>query len=217
MGRARDERRMPRSMAKRKAILAAATEMFLELGFGAASMDLIAKRAGVSKATVYKHFRGKEALFGAIIEARCRQLMAPLLTPEMRPNGLEATLLATANGFMDLLMDPAALALYRVVVAEAPRFPELARAFYENGPKRAIGSLADYLSREAAAGYFDIADPVRAAEQFFSLTSGYVHMRALLGIDVPRRGADVQEHVRRAVDTFLRAYGARTRRTAPPL
>ncbi len=201
-----DEPGRPRSAAKHEAILTAATEVFLERGFGAASMDLIARRAGVSKVTVYKHFGGKEALFGAIVEARCRRLMAPVLTPAARPNDLEATLLATATGFMDLLMDPSAVALYRLVVAEAPRFPELARAFYDNGPKRAIRSLADLLSEEAAAGRLDVGDPVRAAEQFFSLTSGYVHMRALLGIEVPRRGTDVQAQVRSAVDTFLRAY-----------
>lgn len=198
----------PRSEAKRCAILTAATEVFLELGFGAASMDSVAQRAEVSKATVYKHFGSKEMLFGALIRARCRETLSPLQIPETDANDLEATLRATARRFVGLIMDERAVSLYRVVVAEASRFPELARAFYENGPKQAIGSLADYLCEEAARGHLDIRDPTMAAEHFFSLLSGYVHVRALLGIGRCRQAADLDDHIAGAVDTFMRAFAS---------
>ena len=211
MARARCRLGRPRSEAKRQAILTAATEVFLDLGFGAASMDSVAQRAAVSKATVYKHFGSKEKLFGAIIESRCRALMSPLLTPEIRSNELEATLRAIADRFVDLIMDASALALYRVVIAEAPRFPELARVFYENGPEQAIGNLAGYLSEETERGHLVISDSVGAAEQFFSLLSGYVHVRALLGMGACRPTSDLTDHIAGVVRTFMRAFGACSR------
>ncbi len=198
----------PRSEEKRSAVLDAATEIFLERGFGAASMDAVAQRAGVSKATVYKHFGSKEQLFGAIVEARCRELLAPLVIPEIRENDPQSTLRAIAERFMDLILDDRALAFYRVVIAQSVRFPELARAFYENGPGRAIKSLADYLAEENARGRLAVSDPIRAAEQFFSLLSGYVHVRALLGMEPYRQAPDLDGHIAGAVETFLRAFKA---------
>jgi len=206
MARAESRLGRPRSAAKRRAILTAGTEIFLELGFGAASMDSVARRAAVSKATVYKHFGSKEKLFAAIIETRCRALISPLLTPEIRSNELEATLRAIADRFVELIMEESTLALYRVVIAEAPRFPELARVFYENGPERAIGSLADYLSEETARGHLEMSEATGAAEQFFSLLSGYVHVRALLGIGACRPSSDLNDHIAGVVGTFLRAF-----------
>ncbi len=198
--------RQRRARHKREAILEAATRVFLEAGYAGASMDAITREAGVSKATVYSHFAGKEALFGAIVEARSRDVLAPLLTTEIRSNEPAATLRAVGNRFLDLIMDGSALALHRLVIAEAVRFPELARVFYENGPERAIRSLASYLSEQAALGRLAIRDPIGAAEQFFSLLSGYVQARALLGIAPRSDGPDLKGHVSNAVETFLRAY-----------
>ena len=194
---------------KHDAILDAATVVFLNGGYAQASMDAIALEAGVSKATVYSHFGGKEALFGAIIEAQCRELMSPLLITDLREGNPEDTLRAVADRFMELVMSETALALYRVVMAEAPRFPLLAQAFYENGPARAITSLAAYLSEQADLGRLGISDPATAAEQFFSLLTGYLHVRTVLGI-APSPGApDLSQHIADTVDIFLRACGHR--------
>ncbi len=188
-------------------ILDAATEVFMRAGFAGASMDAITRTAGVSKATVYSHFPSKELLFGAIVRTRCAELLAPLRDADVPKRRPEVALAEIARGFVDLVMSEPALALYRVVLAEAPRFPELARVFYENGPAQAIASLAAYLEQEAERGRLDIADPVTAAEQFFNLLTGYPQMRALLGIERTPGRAKLDRHVKRTLAMFLRAYG----------
>lgn len=193
---------------KRHEILDAATKVFLRSGYAGASMDEITRTAGVSKATVYSHFAGKEALFGAIIEARCRDLISPLFSGETEREDPEQVLRSVAGRFMDLVLSETALALYRVVMAEAPRFPELARAFYDNGPARAIASLAGYLSGEAERGRLRISAPATAAEQFLGLLTGYLHVRTVLGIAPSPPAPQRAVHIDETVDMFLRAYGA---------
>src|SRR5258705_7717365 len=125
-------------------ILEAARRVFMTDGYGAASMDAIAKAAGVSKATVYAHFSGKDQLFAAIIAQQCRVHSAiPTLDDERAAP--EETLRALGRKFADLVLSPEVLDLYRIVVSETARFPELGRTLYETGPKRGIGRLAEYL------------------------------------------------------------------------
>ena len=193
---------------KRSVILKAATEVFLDVGFGAASMDVITKKAGVSKPTVYNHFGNKEKLFGAIIREQCHDLLFSLEDSEVPSNELELTLRKTAEHFLGLVMSEPILALYRVVIAEASRFPELAHVFYENGPEQTTENFAHYLCEQSEEGKLDISDYMRAAEQFFSLLSGHVHIRALLGIE-PHNEAEMENHINDTVDIFLQIYKRR--------
>ena len=198
--------KLPQSELKRDAILTAAVDVFLGCGFGAASMDSIAQRAGVSKATVYSHFGNKEKLFGAIIKAQCHELLIPLQTADIASTDLELTLRKIADHFMSLVINKAILALYRVVISEASRFPELARAFYKNGPEQTTRNFAHYLAEQAAHGDLEISDPMRAAEQFFSLLSGHVHIRALLGVESGNEVEEMSNHITAAIETFLHTY-----------
>ncbi len=209
MMKAQKKQKLPQREVKRKAILTAAKELFLHDGFGAASMDAITQKAGVSKPTVYNHFGNKESLFGAIIKDQCHDLLASLKESEAPSNDLELTLRKTAEHFQGLIMSEPILALYRVVMAEAPRFPELAHVFYENGPGQTTENFANYLSEQSKHGKLDIPDPTRAAEQFFSLLSGHVHMRALLGIKSPGDSSKLEDHIANTIETFLRAYRPR--------
>lgn len=206
MAQTQEKPDLPQREVKRKAILTAAVEVFLGAGFGLASMDAIAQRAGVSKATVYSHFGNKQKLFGAIIKALCHDLFTPLQTSETGANNLELTLRRIAEHFLCLIMDAQILALYRVVIAESCRFPEFAHIFYENGPGQTAENFAPYLCKQTELGHLDIADPRRAAEQFFSLLSGHVHTRALLGVESHIEAEEMDKHITSAVATFLRAY-----------
>jgi len=201
-----DQRPHGRAGLKRNAILDAATDIFLSTGYAAASMDAISQAAGVSKATVYNHFVGKEALFGAIIEAQCQTLLSPLMTSGIRTREPNVALRAIADRFIELVMSETALALYRVVMAEAPRFPELAHVFYDNGPAQAISGLAAYLSEQSDLGRLDISDATTAAEQFLSLLTGYPHVRTILGVTPSPRAQEISRHIASTVDVFLRAY-----------
>lgn len=198
----------PRSRQKIEAILDAATRVFLRRGYANASMDAIAGEAGVSKTTVYSHFGSKEALFGAIIEERCRRRLAPVAAGPRGAGEPRAALAAVAEEIMEAMVAPDSLALYRVIIAEAPRFPDLGRITHQHGARAAIRSLARYLAEQTALGRLAVDDAELAAEQFFGIVMGFVQLRALLGVEprpAPERAA---RHIRRAVDTFLAAYRA---------
>lgn len=186
--------------SKQERILEAAADTFMELGYGGASMDEITRRAGVSKATVYAHFAGKEELFSQVVGRACRQAFEGAI--DGTADDVAATLLAIATRHSRLLLSPRTLAIYRTVVAEAPRFPELGRLFYEAGPGRVRATIAALLARAAARGELDVPDPEAAAERFFGMVAGHNHLRAVLCIAPPERDETPEEVVRR----FLRAY-----------
>jgi len=194
---------------KAQQILHAAAEIFMEQGYGAASMDAIARAAGVSKATLYAHFSGKEELFAAIVGCECRRHTETLSAPDIDQSDVRATLTQIGRNFLDLLLSPRALAIYRIVVAEAPRFPELGRAYYASGPAVVLDRLAAYLHGVATRGLLAVPDPRRAAEQFVGMLRGPLHLRRLLGIAGEPPTDDIDRAVKSAVDVFLRAHAAR--------
>jgi TetR/AcrR family transcriptional repressor of mexJK operon len=195
------QRRAP----KRDAILDAAQSTFLELGYAAASMDLVAARAGVSKATIYAHFAGKGALFAAIVQRRCER---EFLNADAWPAGADArtTLHAVGAHLLELLMSPETVALYRVVVSEAARQPDLAAAFWDSGPSRGRARMIELFADLAARGQLAVPDPWVAADQFVGMLRSEVFFRALLGLP-PTEGRDAAATVAAAVETMLKAYG----------
>lgn len=195
-----------RKARSKKAILDAATAVFLRHGYGGSSMDAIARAAGVSKQTVYHHFGSKEALFGAIVRARCDHLLGPLAAIDVRAQGPRAALLSLAARFVEVLLTPSSLALYRVLMAEAVRFPELGRISYLSGPAVAVETLAHYLADQTRLGRLAVAEPRLAAEQFFGALTGHLQIRALLGVDERPSQRTVERAIEHAVDTFLRAF-----------
>src|SRR5579872_4464968 len=166
--------------SKAETILAAAEVAFLESGFGAASMDRIARDAGASKATVYAHFTSKEELFGAVVAHVSRRRFGGFSAEALDPSDIEASLLTIARRFLDLILSPEAIALNRIIVGEVTRFPALAEVFWEAGPERTRGQIEAFLRRAAAAGSLVLPDPRAAAEQFAALVRGEVHYRSLL-------------------------------------
>jgi TetR/AcrR family transcriptional repressor of mexJK operon len=203
-----------RDQTKREAILRAATRVFLDEGYDGASMDAIASRAGVSKATVYGHFGSKEALFEAIIRDLTRTLIRLPMGSPASANPAE-TLTALARRFVEILLDPASLALYRVLIAAAPRNATLARISYRTGAETIVRELAEYLANETARGTLAVADPTLAAEQFFGQLRGHLQLRALLRVEDRPPQKTLERFVDTAVAAFLRAYaptGARRTR-----
>lgn len=193
-------------LPKREVILGAATRAFLDLGYGAASMDTIARAAGVSKQTIYSHFGGKAALFEAIILERCDSLLETLPPVADNQSDPEATLRAVASRLLELMLTPEFVARFRVVMAESGRFPELAEVYYRSGPERATTRLADYLARLHRQGRLGVPDPYLAASQFFGMIWGGLFLRHVLGVGVPPKSEDIERHVRTAVRGFLVAH-----------
>jgi len=191
---------------KRGAILDAATRVFLGASYGAASMDAIAREAGVSKQTVYSHFGAKNVLYGAVIHEKCSQLMAPLLTAEHHGAAPEKALLGVATRFLKLILAEGNMAHYRAVVAESGRFPELAEAYYMAGPKKAVENLADYLSHMDGEGSLKVADPLGSARLFFAMLRGDLYMRRLLRMAPEPTCGGIEAAAGQAVGVFLDAH-----------
>ena len=132
----RSERSEAPTAGKAESILAAAKRTFLQRGFGAVSMDAIAREAGVSKATVYAHFAGKEELFGAVIGRECERFLASFSAGELDPGDVRASLTVLGRRFLELVLSPDGLALHRIILAEVTRFPMLGEVFWRAGPER---------------------------------------------------------------------------------
>jgi AcrR family transcriptional regulator len=195
-----------RSRAKGRQILDAAARLFLAQGYGATSMDAIAREAAVSKATLYAHYKGKDELFAEMIAIRAAQHSTASTALDRDGEDIRQQLLRIADDHVALLLSPDALGIYRVVLAEVTRFPELGRAFYESGVRLRHGQMVDYLTRAVARGALLIDEPRRAAGEFFGMIGGHLQMHALLGLGVEFSPEDRAAIVGHAVDTFLRAY-----------
>jgi len=191
--------------AKKLAVLKAALRLFLEQGFGATSMDAIAREAGVSKATLYAHVKSKEELFAAITATCAEQLLAAHTAFE-HESDIRAALLRFGREHVALLLSPEGAAMYRIVIAEAPRFPELGQAFYEHGPAIRLRALVEYLQKADAAGVLSVDNASLAAGEFVGMLGGTVHLRTMLGHADEISAAEQATLVEHAVDTFLRSY-----------
>jgi TetR/AcrR family transcriptional regulator, mexJK operon transcriptional repressor len=191
---------------KRQAIVEAAARVFLAAGYGVASMDSIAAEAGVSKQTVYSHFGAKDALFAAIVEGKCDDLMAPMRLPEAPGDGPAKVLADLARRFVATVFAEPNMALFRVVIAESGRFPELAQAFYRTGPVTAVGNLAGYLTGLDRKRVLTVRDATASARLFFAMLRGDLYIRRLLDLTPEPAAAELEAVVEQAVAAFLAAH-----------
>jgi TetR/AcrR family transcriptional regulator, mexJK operon transcriptional repressor len=193
---------------KRQAIIAAAGELFVAQGYGAVSMDAVARAAGVSKATLYAHFESKDLLFASIINQACRESVAVGdLLPDPSAN-IADELTALGSRILRFLLQERALAIHRVVIGESIRFPELGRAFYDNGPAVLRRVFGGWIARQNAAGRLEVAEPEQAADLFCGMLRTGLYLRASLGIAPCPTDAEIDATVAGAVVMFLRAYGS---------
>ena len=193
-------------VGKAESILAAAKRTFLASGFGAVSMDTIAREAGVSTATVYAHFAGKEELFGAVIGRECGLYFARFSTGELNPNNVRASLTVLGRRFLELLLSPDAIALHRIILGEVTRFPGLGEVFWRAGPERQRVQIEAFLQMAASCGTLSVPDTRLAAEQFVALVRGDIQLRHLLRLEVKASEREIQIAVQGAVDAFIRAF-----------
>jgi TetR/AcrR family transcriptional repressor of mexJK operon len=194
---------------KAQDVLEAAHELFMAKGYEAASMDAVAKAAGVSKATVYAHFNSKDELFAAIVTRICGRLTRDIKQVIEAGLPLRQALLGIGERFLEVLTDPQRVRMFRMVMGQVDRFPELGRVFYRSGPLVMQDCLAGYLEQAAAAGDLTISDAGQAARQFLSLVKADLHLRCLFEIGLVVPASERNRRAAAAVDLFLKAYGAR--------
>ena len=201
------ERDAPEDGAKRRQVMDGARAAFLNAGFDGASMNDIARAAGVSKGTLYAYFDSKEQLFEALIREDKEQQAERLCV--FPPEGGDPAALLREFGcrLLEMTMRPEAVAQVRVVIATTPRFPRLGQAFYEAGPAYGVGRLAEQLEAFSQRGALNVANPVLAARQFINLCCADFHKQVLFGVvEAPTREA-IEAAVDQTVELFLKVYG----------
>ena len=207
------EDKRKRSAAKERAenpkarlILDAAFALFCEKGYDTTSTDEIAQAAGVSKATVYAHFKSKEKLLLAVVEDRTSGISAKLLPPPSAESpGIADALRRIADRQVSLLLTHCDFNLQRLIETQAPRFPEIGRMFWERGAAKVLAEVTALLRAATADGQLHVPDPELAAVQFLSLVRGDVPILRRLVPDLPVEGR-LQEQVEGALRLFLAAY-----------
>jgi AcrR family transcriptional regulator len=194
--------------AKRRQIVEGARSIFLANGFDAASMNDIARAAGVSKGTLYVYFTNKEQLFEAIVHQECLFHAETTFHLDPSDHDVEATLLRLGKGFIDFLCAPQKASALRTVIAIADRMPEIGKVFYETGPGVGIAKLAAYLRAQNAAGVVAIDDCEVAAAQFLDACQSMLFKPVLFNFSTAPKAEAIDHVVGIAVRTFMRAYKA---------
>ncbi|CAG4889374.1 TetR/AcrR family transcriptional regulator [Paraburkholderia saeva] len=191
----------PLQCRKRSAILDGAKTIFLREGFGQATMDDVAAAAGVGKQTVYRHFKSKEALFVGLVSAMCAQVGAVLASAQGEQSGgaPEVELRELGWSLARSLITLDNLRLYRAIVAEAERLPELGQVFYENGAKVVRAFAATILRKR-----FDESTAALRAATFVQLVLGDAYLELSIGYTVPDVEARFALQIDEAVAAALR-------------
>jgi AcrR family transcriptional regulator len=197
----------PARDTRREAILDVSKDVFLNEGYAAASMSSIAARLGGSKGTLYNYFKSKEDLFEAYVRREClsnSDEMMSLLSDSGEPKRVLRTwgLRYLANITSDMK-----LRAFRMIAAEAERWPEIGRIYYESGPQRGREVLADFLRKASERGELKIKDPMQAAHHFVALCNGrFIYARACNAVPVPT-AEEIEAEVDAAIAVFFSAYG----------
>jgi len=202
---AHDESPAPdRGVARRHAFLRVAREMFLAEGYEAACVNDVVRAAGGSLATLYAQFGNKEGLFLAVIQDQHDRFVAAMTPTCVDHLGLEDGLRQIGEQFLRTLLARENIALFRIVVGEGRKFPELLRRYITAGGDRVRDVVSAHLARTAPA----CADASIVASYFLELLRSRHHYRALADDTYVLSDVEVQEHVANAVHFLVRALAA---------
>jgi len=197
-------KRAVRREERRTAILALARTHFNEHGYGGMTMSALACALGGSKSTLWAYFSSKEELFAAVMDELVAEFGPTMaIDPDEAP---EAMLPRYAADFLTMMLSPQIVALNRLVIAEASRFPELGQMFYARGPERRHRVLADYLAAQIACGRLRRADPLVASAQFHHLCQSGLFIRTMWGVCGGADVAAIRQDAERSVRLFLEGY-----------
>ena len=191
-------------LSKNEAILDAAMEVLGERGI-AAPMEEIARRACVSKQTIYNHYGSKAELVRALASRRVHEMTASLETSEGLGDPAQA-LAGFARVLLGAVVSTKGMSLYRMAMINALEMPDVARAMYEAGPKESRARLAEFLALETCVGRLNCPNPQQAAEFFAGMVIGSHQAAALLSVPVTLTDPKIDEIAREAAARFLRAY-----------
>ncbi|KRS19772.1 TetR/AcrR family transcriptional regulator [Roseovarius indicus] len=187
-------------------VLDGAREIFLRDGFEGASVDEIARAAGVSKATLYSYFPDKRLLFSEVARIECNRQAEEALDVIGTGAPIEVVLHEAANRIVRFFLSEFGRQVFRICVSESYRFPELGRRFYESGPQLVRERMTKVLTPYVEQGILKIDDMDLAANQFGELCKADLFVRNLCGVCNDFHEADIERVVNGAVEMFLARY-----------
>ncbi|ELY2040263.1 TetR/AcrR family transcriptional regulator [Enterobacter ludwigii] len=198
----------PANEALGQTIVEAASELFVELGFQATTLDKVAQRAKISKLSIYRHFENKEALFSAAIVAGCHQLFAPQSLLEGVDGSVEDQLMAVGSLLLRTLLRPDVSSVEAMVMADKTNQKSLSKLHYEAGPAHVIAQIEALLRQLHQKALLNVPDPLQSARLFAALFKGS-DLLIIARFDAARAEDDneIESYCRSAVAMFIAAHG----------
>jgi TetR/AcrR family transcriptional repressor of mexJK operon len=189
---------------KHEAITAAARELFLQHGYENTTMEMVAKHAGVSIMTLYRHFSRKDTLFEAVIQHLCAQQAKKNARETLWEGSPSEVLQKLGRARLAFVLNPEEVALYRVIIGALDHFPEVGHMYYQMTQQSPL--LSSYLQGLAQQGILHVPDPPRSAQAFVSLLQGQIVERVRLGVSPAPTEEEIEQHIDHCVALFLRAH-----------
>jgi AcrR family transcriptional regulator len=198
------------SERKRASVLFGAAKVFVEEGFSQSTMDRVAQAAGVSKRTVYKHFRSKQELFNIVVDGiwtRITQWSVEWMNPEGEPR---EELRAFASEMLHQVLHPEVLPVLRMAAAEFMQRPDLGREFYQRTGSFGLEDLSVYLTQAHEKGCLEVPDASLAASQFHALIKDPLMWPQMMGFQTAPTEHETAEVIEQAITLFLSLYGKKS-------
>jgi AcrR family transcriptional regulator len=193
--------RSRRLVARKAAFLAAASQVFQDKGFAQATLDDVIALSGGSRQTLYSLFGGKQGLFEALVTETCESIFGGLPPEAPAAQAPHLYLAEVGVRYLKIITSPPVLNLTRLVIAEAPRIPEIARRFWKLGPGRSRDILTAFFEQQG--GRLEIEDSSAAADHFIEMLSGTIRFQCLTGVRQPPDDAEIEAIVGAAMTRFL--------------
>ncbi|EIY5154398.1 TetR/AcrR family transcriptional regulator [Klebsiella variicola] len=197
----------PVNEALGQTIVDAASELFVELGFQATTLDKVAQRAKISKLSIYRHFDNKEALFSAAIVAGCHQLFAPQTLLDGVEGSVKDQLMAVGALLIRTLLRPDVRSVEAMVMADKTNQKSLSKLHYEAGPSHVIAQIESLLLQLHAKSLLNVPDPHQSARLFAALFKGSdLLMIARFDETKALNDNEIESYCRSAVAMFIAAH-----------
>ena len=186
-------------------ILDAAQKLFYHQGFDETSLAMIINEAGGSRRSIYNEFGNKQGLLMAVIQRQVK-VQSEILTSINRDLEAKEALNQVCCKFVLGMLSPELMSLFRLVVQQVVKFPELGEMIYKNGPMAGILPLVDYLSWLTEQNILKIENCHFSAQMLLEMAKGPLHTRSLLLPDKKVSDDEITSQVTKAVDIFLNAH-----------
>ena len=197
----------PRNEKRYDEIMAVAERLFMQKGLRATTMEHIARELGISKLTLYSRFKNKDALFAAVIEAKCKYYVPQQLFGDVSPGSLQDSLSRIAYALIQLVISDEAVNMERMLLAEGKDKKDLIMLFYGAGHVKIKHMVAEYLRQLHEDKQLHITDPMRSAHLFGALIKGSdICLRYTLGIAPLPSQTEIKDYCSYAVQTFIAAH-----------